>query len=409
MRLVRSGAPAEPGRVTSIQTGEGSLLNLRLAQEDAGGSIPPLRTCNQPSRMWAAEYRSKTQSEFHRVVPKSVHLVPKVNAVALPRDRPMSGGDVLHRIPFVVDEQPFACWDWQLNAKSNQFLRDLDSSYFAYIADTHMPNLEGDRAQYAAVAIRLAYSQALETLFALLGSLIHAPHCPLGWVLSYRSVDLYSLVEKVHTGRAVLTRLSEPPTWEFLAKVVHAQCDLSAEKLAWVQQGFALSWRRFAGEFLDKHFAAEYNALKHGFRSRLGGFSFAVGVERVPGHPAPAMQSLGGSPYGSSTFVKEDLGDKINFRPRNQARNWEMNNMAAGLYVLAMSINNIVSALRIIGGEAPLSCKFETPLESSAFDEPWRRSTGVTRSNLDSVLRTADIAPMSKKDIRDSYTNTKSQ
>src|SRR5262249_14056086 len=89
-------------------------------------------------------------------------------------------------VPFVIDETPYVCWDWELKEKNLEFLRGIDSRYFQYVVESNIEHLEGEDKHRAALSIRLAYSHAIETLFALLGALVQAPTCPLGWLLSYR-------------------------------------------------------------------------------------------------------------------------------------------------------------------------------------------------------------------------------
>jgi hypothetical protein len=118
-------------------------------------------------------------------------------------------------IPFVVDETPYICWDPDLQRKNLEFLRGIDSKYFQYVVESNIEHLEGDDKHRAALAIRLAYSQALETLFALLGALVQAPTCPLGWMLA-------SVVTKISKGEAILSRHAPAITWQTLSCNVHS-------------------------------------------------------------------------------------------------------------------------------------------------------------------------------------------
>jgi hypothetical protein len=34
-------------------------------------------------------------------------------------------------IKFMVDESPYACWDWELERKNLEFLEGIDSEYFS--------------------------------------------------------------------------------------------------------------------------------------------------------------------------------------------------------------------------------------------------------------------------------------
>ena len=153
--------------------------------------------------------------------------------------------------------------------------------------------------------------------------------------------------------------------------------------------------------------AQEYNSAKHGLRTSLGGFSLRVGLEETPGIPAPRdkMQSLGGSVFGTSYFTVEKIIDnkRLNFRPRSHSRNWDPENLANGLVLLSMSINNIISFLRIAYGVSASSCKFSTPSSRDAFDTPWQNPVGVEDINFDTLLSHSDIVPCTKDEVIQSY------
>ena len=311
-------------------------------------------------------------------------------------------------LKFVIDETPFACWDWELHKKNLEFLEGIDSEYFRYIVDCNIDKLEGDLKHQAATSLRLAYSHGLETLFALLCSAAQAPQCSVGWVLNYRNIDLINLVKKISKQEPIYTRFKEPPiTWNVLANHIHANLGYEKEKKEWIQEGFGQAWSWFASEFTDDNFTLEYNGIKHGLRVRPGGFYLAVGHEDTPGVPAPPekMMSLGGSTYGSSYFVKEHVvsANKINFRPRRHARNWSPQNLANGLILISMSINNVVSWLGIVNGVRPDKCKFVNPSSRQEFEAPWEETVGVTHTSFDLVIKEEQLSPFSKEDILKSY------
>ncbi len=92
-------------------------------------------------------------------------------------------------VEFKVNDRPLVYWDWQLGEKNLEYLRGIDPSYFNHVLDANIPHLDGDRQMQAALAIRLAFYQAQETLFALLCSAIQSPNCVVGWNLSYRTMN----------------------------------------------------------------------------------------------------------------------------------------------------------------------------------------------------------------------------
>jgi len=307
---------------------------------------------------------------------------------------------------FVVDKTPYACWEWDIRKRNLDFLKGIDPSYFTYVADANTPHLDDEKAQQAALSIRVAYSQALETLFALLGAMVQAPQCVIGWLLAYRNVELESLVRKLSSGEPVLHRMPIPPSWSSLSLVVHECLPYDEAKKDWIVQGFADAWERFAEEFVDERISAEYNSIKHGLRARPGGFNLKVHIHDVtPQGPLPTRtQDLGGSLYGTSYYMRESLErGRMNFRARHTSRNWNPTNLVNGIYMLAMSIENVLGRLLSLNGEPPGSHLFKSPTTPDAFNAPWKESHGPHHFTQNAILRPDQIGPRSKQEILDSY------
>jgi len=74
-------------------------------------------------------------------------------------------------------------------------LRSLDADYFTFQGRQFARSLETEDAQRAAVALRSAYSHALETFFALLFAAIQAPDCVPAWLALYQPAELVALVD----------------------------------------------------------------------------------------------------------------------------------------------------------------------------------------------------------------------
>ncbi len=314
----------------------------------------------------------------------------------------------MESVTFVVNETPYACWDWELQRKNLEFLDGIDAEYFKYAAEANLGHLEGDNKHRAALALRLSYSQGLETLLALLCSLVQSPECVIGWMLSYKNSELRNVVRKISDREDVYSMLKDKPvTWELLARHVHSPLNFDEEKRKWIQKGFKHLWSQFAHDFLDESSSNEYNSAKHGMRARAGGFYLAVGPEENPGVPAPPekMQSLGGSEFGTSFFIRERIveNNNTNFRPRRHSRNWHPENLANGLILLSTSINNVVDFLRMINGVKPEKCRFMTPNSEAAFEQPWKHSVGVNNASFDLIIKPSDISPFAKKDILSTY------
>lgn len=148
----------------------------------------------------------------------------------------------------------------------------------------------------------------------------------------------------------------------------------------------------------------EYNALKHGFRVRHGGFTLRAGVESVYGvaPPEAEMRTLGESKFGAKFLKIDSLGiskGNPNIRSRHISLNWSLERVVLLLQLVHMSINNIVSALKVVNNYAPSDCRFIRPENNSDFDKPWAYSTGVTSINFDYVLEENSIPSISKTEL----------
>lgn len=312
---------------------------------------------------------------------------------------------------YFVGVRPQVTWAWDLDDRNLRFLRGIDPGYFTYIAATQAELLESDSRHFAAAALRVAHGQALETLFALAAAAVQAPQCVVGWMLSYRNEDLLDVVRGMVAGQPAVRR--DPsvadPSIDALATSVMNTTQYEQAKRDRLAHDFARVWRRWSAELLDERAASEYNSFKHGMRASLGGFSLAIGSEQEPGAPAPpeTMHSLGGSLFGSAFYCAEHLDTRLHQYPRRTMRNWSPIGMAHGLQLMAMSIQNIVSYLRIVGGDEPGACRFDTPLDSDSFNAPWQEPIGVTSMNMDMVVRKDQIQPFTRDEVMDLLAHTR--
>lgn len=87
-----------------------------------------------------------------------------------------------YRYVFAVGDEAYCCWDYDLPARNERFLRSLDGSYFSYVSGRHLDQIAGEDRQRASVALRGAYHHGLETLFSLLGAMVQAPEAVPAWI-----------------------------------------------------------------------------------------------------------------------------------------------------------------------------------------------------------------------------------
>jgi hypothetical protein len=281
---------------------------------------------------------------------------------------------------FVVDERPVCLWDEDIRRQNTKFLDRLDSSYFDYLYGIHAhvvnnaTDLTGKDVQHSALAMRTAYSQALETLFALLGAAIQAYWCVPGWINAYTNAELYSLIGKIQNNLPVMSALEqESPGWcDVFHFLFSSLASVDEQYAATMEEDFAKSWTYLAEDFLDEAFAREFNSIKHGLRVGSGGFKFRIGIPDEPGvvPPEEAMVDVSVSDFGSSYFRSQKIGEpKCHISMRDEWRNWDLESIAWGLRRAALSIKNIQSALRAIN-DSTSELQFITP-QVGDFEQ-WR-------------------------------------
>jgi hypothetical protein len=311
------------------------------------------------------------------------------------------GPDQLQRSIILVRDRPYAVWHTDISSINQEFLANFDPDYFAYLADTHLqaiaedsPDLTQDpssarrpsqRQLRAALALRNAYSQGLESLFSLLFATLQAPHCVPAWMLLYWPRDLRKMLKSVSDHDEIARLLNLPSlSWSSIAQTVLTPLVLEDhDKEVAIKRGFADLWSRFAEDYTNDVFRDEYNSIKHGLRARSGGFSLAIGIQPEAGVPAPqeSMRSLGHSDYGSSFFMSQRIGrHKNQLSIMRNSRNWMPEDIANALRLVSISLQDLVSFLFVANGRPASEVIFAWPDTMDAFSAPWKSGPqmGVT-------------------------------
>ncbi len=319
---------------------------------------------------------------------------------------------------FLVDERAFCLWDKEITKTNLEFLHTIDPEYFEYLADVNYEKIrDGNEttSQHAALAIRTAFSQGLETLFALIFASIQAPHCIPAWMGLYQSKELYSLVHKVDNHEKIASLLKVPAiNWQTISEAIHVSLVLDdKDKEVAIKRSFGQLWSGFASTFLQVDFGNEYNSIKHGLRIKNGGFSFAMGIQDTPGIPAAKerMMLMGKSEFGTSYYdINRIEKVKEHIQIKRASRNWDPEDMVWGLKLISISISNIVTSLKIHNGINPDKVQFHWPNNLEAFNEPWKRSKtlGVTSITGFGLIMPSQLeTELSKKDIVQKYLDGK--
>lgn len=319
---------------------------------------------------------------------------------------------------FVVGDKPLCLWDGNIRQRNTDFLESLDPGYFEYMVGVHQQAINGannptdKEAQFAAMALRTTYSQALETLFALIFTALQAPHCPPAWFNEYTNQQLRTLIDQVNQRKPILSVWGiDIPSWSSIVEILFKPLNLDdKEQESALKAGFAKAWEYFALDFLDNGHTQEYNSIKHGLRARSGGFKVKIGIPDKPGTipPEDKMVFLSRSDFGSSYLVSEKSGfPKHHLRLKGALRNWSPENIALGIELAAISIENVQSTLKFINNEidgtsgANSSVSFKVP-DLSSFD---RRPDFVNMTSPEVRILPEWIEPFTKEEILAHYSS----
>lgn len=251
--------------------------------------------------------------------------------------------------PIIVNDTPMYIWDVGGTMSREMFLNSIDPTYFRYIACSHEAHLESDDSLNAAVALRIAYSHSIESLFALIGAAVQAPHCPEGWLLRYQNPDLKELLKKIgeRTGFSNHLGLTDAG-WHEVANILLPSIS-AGDGGDELRHASARLWESLAGDILDDNFADEYNSLKHGFRVRSGDWFLRIGREDVPGTAPPPerMRTMASSQFGSN-FLRAVRLKKYQWRLEEQRVNWDPSVLAKRIILVADSIQNVLTYLKCV-------------------------------------------------------------
>ena len=254
---------------------------------------------------------------------------------------------------------------------------------------------------HAAAALRLAYSQGLETLLALLCAAMQAPDCVVGWMQSYRDSDLqeHGEIRLVNSSANRLARL-QAGHLGFSGEVRALGGWLGRGEGARLAQGFGRLWSRFAGDYLDELAGKSTTRSSTALGLVLVAFSWPSACSPPRGSRPSRSDALNGRQR-----VRLDVLRRGPTRRRQAAlstkicRNWSPQSLIDGLGLLAMSIQNATSFLRWVNGEPGEECRYDAPIEEAAFDLPWAQHCGVTSSSIDTTIVAEHVNLWTKDEV----------
>jgi hypothetical protein len=323
----------------------------------------------------------------------------------------------LSGVPIVIDDEPMVFWDEDHAETQMKLLRRIDSSYFRYLARRLPEDLDGEDSQNAGVAIRLVYSHALESLFALIGAAVQAPYCPAGWLLKYRYFQLKNIVGWICDGESHAAKKQDRKSlenrvglkgtgWQEVADVLSFRELDGDQELEEHRVATAKLWRNLARQMLDDDFDQEFMSVKHGFRAGPGPWQFSLGPEDIRGVPPPPerMRQLAFSQHGT-TFYRAVKLTSHNFAIEEPRVNWNPAVLATVIPLVANSIDNVLTFLKYSNDDRSDSLGIHLLTQdqvTDAFVDPDIRGSSF-RLTWHSKM-TADMVPsMTKEDILRAY------
>lgn len=293
-------------------------------------------------------------------------------------------------LKFIVGDEPYLIIDSDIQKLNIDFLNNIDPGFFYYILKVHMEtDIETEDGRRASVALKIALHHGLETFFSLAGALLQAPHCTFAWIPKCSTGTLRKIIHRISSADQTLysTLKIERVEWESIAKIIFSSYKPNTPQQTEAINGFSKVWKNLASEFLDTIHSDEYNSLKHGFRVGCGGFKIEIG-EANESKPEK-MNLLGESKYGCSFLTVEAITKspkERSLRVRKHYTNWSIERLALLGQLIYLSIQNIVTALRIINGIPASECQYMTPIDKDAFERPWQYTPNVMNMTWESTV-----------------------
>src|SRR4030042_2158706 len=131
----------------------------------------------------------------------------------------------------------------------------------------------------------------------------------------------------------------------------------------------------------------------------------AVGLQEHPNVPAPPerMQGIGESEFGSTLLILERIGKtKLDYRVRENSRNWDIASLVGRIRIISMSLNNLVSSLLILNGQEPARLRFFWPEDLGDFDTVQVSGQGVFACSIGFHVNGDDIFPTTVEEVKES-------
>jgi hypothetical protein len=317
---------------------------------------------------------------------------------------------------FKIDSKPICLWDFNLRKNNKDFLNEFDSDYFLFQTELFEKELDGENSYKAALSIKNVFHHSLETMFSLFCAAIQAPYCMYAWLNLSRTNDLKSVVKKISNNDKSLFHFLETNTvsWEKIAETVYFiknDAMLKGADKTQLVHDMSSIWSALADLFINEFSKDEYNAIKHGLRTKTGGFSLNIGPPGTLNKPEKHNEwiTLGTSKYGSSFFILDKVNDSqmkrnLNYKSKKRFLNWNPYYLIDAIKLITCSISNMISYLMVVHKHNPLEIKYMVA-DPNVIKKFWKFYN--TRSNMSFEINTPDelITCATEEEINKSLEN----
>lgn len=305
---------------------------------------------------------------------------------------------------FSVLGKPYCVW---MAKDSNlHFLKNLDTDYFWYLADTHSKQLNGEHKLRSAISLKLAYYQGIEAFFMLLFSSFFSPKSVCGWLLKCRTEQVRDILQSVKDGVAPKYLQIELDTWSwlsisrFVTGTIFGNTENKDQLIGW----FSEMWKKFADDFCEQHAIDEYNGIKHGLRVNAGkGPSFKISPpeNNSDGRQPTVLSSDFGINFFSQKKILNSEGSELghHFVLQSCHVNIDPTYLAHWVCMVSMSIKNVVALLFYLN-DYPMDNLFTLkPADENTLKLLKPKTNELLHCSFSPDLYTKDVMHITKEKI----------
>lgn len=315
--------------------------------------------------------------------------------------------------PFCVYNDPYCVYSYDSSINSD-YIKRIDPEFYQFISEKNSSIIESEESEnnaklYAALSLRSYYAQGLETLFSLVGATLQAPGCIPGWMIKYRNNQLYELISDIHNNKPIKVRFEDINivNWETVVKIVFSFFFKEyPEKENDVLKSNSQLLKNLAEDFLDKQLQLEYQSIKHGFRNSAGGSKVIVRETNREGRfvENSEWKSLFNSQYGSSYVIEEKIvNSKIHFGLNRNYVNWNWEQLAEGLILISLFIENLKTFLTTFNKIKVEKISYSVLPDPQDYQSPWDKLVGSGSFKINQKLNLTGVKLISKEEILSFY------